>query len=157
MYGESPAFERIEGSAGGLSPRVRGIHLPGAGDAGRGRSIPACTGNPGGAIVVAVEPRVYPRVYGESRYRGGGGDRERGLSPRVRGIQSIRIDAAGSSGSIPACTGNPGVGPPGTRYKKVYPRVYGESERGEAKRRMSAGLSPRVRGIRHSERLGSWH
>ena len=71
-----------------------------------------------------------------------------GLSPRVRGILVVPFDAVLAGGSIPACTGNPRRWGARRLVRRVYPRVYGESEIVWAMPRPSGGLSPRVRGIR---------
>ena len=71
----------------GLSPRVRG-NLPSARPPGhKGRSIPACTGEPATAGASAGRTRVYPRVYGGTHVIVSGRLRILGLSPRVRGNQ----------------------------------------------------------------------
>ena len=92
--------------------------------------------------------RVYPRVYGESRAHDAAPYNRPGLSPRVRGIPPPRPVPPLTSGSIPACTGNPPArNRPGSR-RGVYPRVYGESPLQAGAPKPSEGLSPRVRGIR---------
>ena len=55
--------------------------------------------------------------------------------------------AARSTGSIPACTGNPVAGRGRRRGNEVYPRVYGESFDRHRPAQSMLGLSPRVRGI----------
>ena len=54
----------------------------------------------------------------------------------------------GVVGSIPACTGKPGVGGGATRQSTVYPRVYGETTTYIFNTFTHHGLSPRVRGNR---------
>ena len=90
---------------------------------------------------------VYPRVYGES-----GGCIIRcepwsGLSPRVRGIRTLHSLRVFREGSIPACTGNPCRVVIADIPPRVYPRVYGESQRAIVRLIRFGGLSPRVRGI----------
>ena len=110
VYGETAA-QRIPSYADlGLSPRVRGnlqnleLHPP------KLRSIPACTGKPGAGINHRGHPRVYPRVYGETRNNLFAHQGDDGLSPRVRGNRVDKPDQAAHVGSIPACTGKPGCG-----------------------------------------------
>ena len=132
----------------GLSPRVRGIHpVPDWWQAQR-RSIPACTGNPSCSSARRCCTRVYPRVYGESRLWHGTQSGARGLSPRVRGIRAEPCAYSTDDGSIPACTGNPRASRRCSGPRRVYPRVYGESDAGKPKSVLEQGLSPRVRGIR---------
>ena len=69
-----------------------------------------------------------------------------GLSPHVRGNLDIIEMVVDWHGSIPACTGKP---PPwwGCRSAgRVYPRMYGETCRGELMESDEMGLSPHVRG-----------
>ena len=88
VYGESVHVNLSKLMPPGLSPRVRGIRddrilvSPGR------RSIPACTGNPDVNGRPILEPRVYPRVYGESSVCRSHTNAARGLSPRVRGIHA---------------------------------------------------------------------
>ena len=110
-------------------------------------SIPACTGNPYPTQDARLPAAVYPRVYGESRYSIGRSPFTLGLSPRVRGILELGLDAVDTPGSIPACTGNP-FRPLSLRpLPVVYPRVYGESTLTTRNAFPGGGLSPRVRGI----------
>ena len=168
VYGESDAAAIAIASDAGLSPRVRGIRrgrdeaasgvgsIPACtgnphhylGDRTRAlRSIPACTGNPKGDQAGRGTHQVYPRVYGESSASPSRPTAHRGLSPRVRGIP-LRVAGPGAvAGSIPACTGNPRSRSSCSSARKVYPRVYGESDHYLALDGSHGGLSPRVRGI----------
>ena len=127
VYGESLWGAVLAWEGRGLSPRVRGIHRPAIDLQGHTGSIPACTGNPQSRSVNLVLHTVYPRVYGESDEVPPYSPDESGLSPRVRGIQSVVRSVYAHRGSIPACTGNPE--PVFDRFwnPAVYPRVYGES------------------------------
>ena len=69
--------------------------------------------------------RVYPRVYGGTRHTFLGGGIGGGLSPRVRGNQTVEVGRRVGRGSIPACTGEPEANAVGDRNDQVYPRVYG--------------------------------
>ena len=134
------------------------------------RSIPACTGEPNSASSMEVysleglSPRVRgnlapeclrtrsvrygkglsPRVRGNRRRELSWCIRE-GLSPRVRGNLTAPA-ARGRDGlrSIPACTGEPRY----TIDRGVSMRDTGEPPLD----RFPAGLSPRVRGNRHTRR-----
>ena len=55
----------------------------------------------------------------------------------------------GSSGSIPACAGEPGEGDGGVNFGKVYPRVCGGTAATVLLAGVPLGLSPRVRGNRY--------
>ena len=148
VYGESVHTSDNDSYLTGLSPRVRGIH-PGYHEIARFlRSIPACTGNPSARRAARGACRVYPRVYGESDLATFPGMEAAGLSPRVRGILRNRPADRSCAGSIPACTGNPGVVPVVAGFLGVYPRVYGESTHRRYASSCAMGLSPRVRGIR---------
>ena len=144
----------------GLSPRVRGnpADLPNL--AVRLRSIPACAGEPLGAVPTQRVKEVYPRVCGGTaralRAQGGHG----GLSPRVRGNLDHDILTAFPQWSIPACAGEP-VSPPRPRCRSsVYPRVCGGTILTPSGLQARNGLSPRVRGnlqgpVEHAPHLRS--
>ena len=69
--------------------------------------------------------RVYPRVYGATRYDHREKLINQGLSPCVRGYRKLVASDPEDAGSIPVCTGLPGaVLCLDTEYW-VYPRVYG--------------------------------
>ena len=86
-------------------------------------------------------------MYGESANARSRLTLVEGLSPRVRGIRLYHTIRAWRHGSIPACTGNPGLWCRLPGIPRVYPRVYGESGFKELQLRADEGLSPRVRGI----------
>ena len=69
-----------------------------------------------------------------------------GLSPRVRGNPAAVNVSASSSGSIPACAGEPEGNRGCKTDNKVYPRVCGGTAAANNRVRACAGLSPRVRG-----------
>ena len=148
VYGESAWRAGDERLRAGLSPRVRGIHIPGDPRDSDERSIPACTGNPCASFVPHIAVQVYPRVYGESTQVVVAYHDTSGLSPRVRGIPVAAASVDRQVGSIPACTGNPAPAAGSAARSRVYPRVYGESVSGATRLRLWEGLSPRVRGIR---------
>ena len=80
VFNDAPPVDRQ-----GPSPRVRG-NLAGRG-ARRvaGRSIPACAGKPGPSGRTATDPRVHPRVCGETPPLRSAAAITSGPSPRVRG------------------------------------------------------------------------
>ena len=92
----------------GLSPRVRGnqVRIPTA--PRYPRSIPACAGEPFTTRIRSPMVKVYPRVCGGTRYGIDAATAAAGLSPRVRGNLALASGLSGSTGSIPACAGEPG-------------------------------------------------
>ena len=80
---------------------------------------------------------------------------DEGLSPRVRGNLNDGGLALNGGGSIPACAGEPSSNVILPADATVYPRVCGGTPGNLVCRRLSCGLSPRVRGNRgHSPRGG---
>ena len=69
-----------------------------------------------------------------------------GLSPRVRGNLRIVWIRNATSGSIPACAGEPETAFRSDSVPKVYPRVCGGTALALVHHDDEAGLSPRVRG-----------
>ena len=69
-----------------------------------------------------------------------------GLSPRVRGNQSIPMLTFTQGGSIPACAGEPMVPARPRNSNGVYPRVCGGTAEKKTQHVVATGLSPRVRG-----------
>ena len=99
--------ERGRGFQKGLSPRVRGNRPNASVFCRRGRSIPACAGEPAFDRGTGPSEKVYPRVCGGTDAESLLLKNEEGLSPRVRGNRiDLRI-AAAVDGSIPACAGEP--------------------------------------------------
>ena len=130
----------------GLSPRVRGnpqrkiyiVPQPG--------SIPACAGEPRPCTRRGTRPAVYPRVCGGTHLQAERQGRAPGLSPRVRGNLARARRNLDSSGSIPACAGEPHPHDHRDYLQTVYPRVCGGTHNLYAKVAIVVGLSPRVRG-----------
>ena len=112
----------------GLSPRVRGNQPPPRPATPRHGSIPACAGEPRPPPGGPLRRRVYPRVCGGTRRPGAQRLVFQGLSPRVRGNRTCRVDVA-------SC-------------RSVYPRVCGGTPWVKLPRLGASGLSPRVRGNR---------
>ena len=75
----------------GLSPRVRGNPLQARSRSGRGRSIPACAGEPKRRTAAAAGRPVYPRVCGGTVAVFQSDGLAEGLSPRVRGNLMIPL------------------------------------------------------------------
>ena len=146
MYGGTPPGRSRPRLRHGLSPRVRGNHLTGASFSDSTRSIPACTGEPPCWASSPIRCWVYPRVYGGTARVRPCSLLAEGLSPRVRGNRRQNLPADVVDGSIPACTGEPGVTGVPHRHSMVYPRVYGGTAETSTAHLQFAGLSPRVRG-----------
>ncbi len=138
------------GTAGafGLSPRVRGNPLRGRWWALKGRSIPACAGEPETGERRPRRNRVYPRVCGGTRARRSIDRRGAGLSPRVRGNLLPNQPPVLPRRSIPVCAGEPVLRSWRTTRRRVYPRVCGGTDSEVHSRHPTHGLSPRVRGNR---------
>ena len=153
MCGGTPSTPAPSARPPGLSPRVRGNRLVRRlRSAGRG-SIPACAGEPQHRLRRPLLEGVYPRVCG-----GTGGPLHnwrprRGLSPRVRGNLDDRDKAANIVGSIPACAGEPTSMLIGCNAAPVYPRVCGGTDDRIVHAFHRGGLSPRVRGNLHRNRI----
>ena len=137
----------VETSAlSGLSPRVRGNHLPLHVDRNQVGSIPACAGEPRMPHITAVQHRVYPRVCGGTRRPERRLGMSTGLSPRVRGNQGLTKHPVTELRSIPACAGEPRIRRLEVKEHQVYPRVCGGTMPTSSGISGSLGLSPRVRG-----------
>ena len=83
--GGTPALDDLGALQVGLSPRVRGNRVAvdlTVRDVG---SIPARAGEPDTSQIAWVVDRVYPRACGGTDLLDDAGEREKGLSPRVRG------------------------------------------------------------------------
>ncbi len=144
--GEPWARRRWLGFCPGLSPRVRGnlrVLVPGPPPPG---SIPACAGEPLRSSTWRCGSRVYPRVCGGTSGRSPAHPTSPGLSPRVRGNLASGQGGDDPGGSIPACAGEPVSDEQRMRIDRVYPRVCGGTQARPARRKSTAGLSPRVRG-----------
>ena len=92
--------------------------------------------------------RVYPRMYGETRYRRIHTVYAHGLSPHVRGNLADFVLRYAHMRSIPACTGKPLSWFGSQIFRRVYPRMYGETTVRERADAAAKGLSPHVRGNR---------
>ena len=144
-------WDRLD-PAEGLSPRVRGSRHALDRGADRTRSIPACAGEPPRLAIRAASGRVYPRVCGGAAIARAGKRSAAGLSPRVRGSLSLSRRSMPSTGSIPACAGEPWAPRRCAARCWVYPRVCGGALASLGVLDPLLGLSPRVRGSRCADR-----
>ena len=85
VCGGTSRHRRGKHGSHGLSPRVRGNRVPLAGTQARGRSIPACAGEPEIRFTIVQAIKVYPRVCGGTVDLHDTAIVDAGLSPRVRG------------------------------------------------------------------------
>ena len=113
---------------------------------GKGRSIPACAGEPCSAALSASMAEVYPRVCGGTFTTFPESCILTGLSPRVRGNHFKIALARWLNRSIPACAGEPSSATTHRGFHWVYPRVCGGTAVPLGTSNLERGLSPRVRG-----------
>ena len=146
VCGGTWAFPHVTWLSSGLSPRVRGNHTVYTKTIDGLRSIPACAGEPRPCWQRHRLPQVYPRVCGGTPRVKVGLAYVAGLSPRVRGNPALPPLCILSSGSIPACAGEPRAPRSRSPVAPVYPRVCGGTEHRHRPSRSITGLSPRVRG-----------
>ena len=146
VCGGTAASPRGQRNCNGLSPRVRGNPMMSIAGRHRGRSIPACAGEPVALIHCSLLLVVYPRVCGGTQETGIRVNARQGLSPRVRGNPMVWSDQATCWRSIPACAGEPRNRPGLGEVSQVYPRVCGGTQIDARGRGRGQGLSPRVRG-----------
>ena len=144
--GGTAGSEYNDGSARGLSPRVRGNRE----QANRlyviVRSIPARAGEPICIIAGRPRDRVYPRACGGTEGTFVALFTLAGLSPRVRGNPGATALPCAPRGSIPARAGEPASRSASNCCRRVYPRACGGTLHVMTKTRLREGLSPRVRG-----------
>ncbi len=144
--GGASALTPSSAAARGLSPRVRGSHIPPLGRRPERGSIPARAGEPGFRCRAGRIRGVYPRACGGAVVPKRLPPYRWGLSPRVRGSHLISSDTPNCEGSIPARAGEPTQPANGLRLHRVYPRACGGAALRCGARCRVAGLSPRVRG-----------
>ena len=107
---------------------------------------PACAGKTEEAYELANEDEDHPRVCGENRLR-----RERattlpGSPPRVRGKLARSTGKTPTPGITPACAGKTTRNGRRAPRSEDHPRVCGENAVEAAKKALSEGSPPRVRG-----------
>ena len=130
----------------GLSPRVRGKHLPTCpGTLGHG-TIPASAGETYRALRARLARRDYPRECGGNPSVINHAAAYEGLSPRVRGKRNWRLPAIRWRGTIPASAGE--TLPFFAKIFAIwdYPRECGGNLPTVNGGGGMRGLSPRVRG-----------
>ena len=130
VCGGAAATTALAEAEKGPSPRVRGSLRAVRGDTILAGSIPACAGEPSRSYRSASKVQVHPRVCGGAGHQITPTRIATGPSPRVRGSQSNGMRAQPSSGSIPACAGEP---PPRQSLQSgrgVHPRVCGGADQG---------------------------
>ena len=150
VCGECSSAAISSATDAGSSPRVRGMPVGAPALLARRGIIPACAGNahPGGASTrkAGDHPRVCGECYGHL-FRA---DRDRGSSPRVRGMPAEAPAVSVPAGIIPACAGNASGRLCRSGRPADHPRVCGECAHGCPVHFRHAGSSPRVRGMRPS-------
>ena len=154
VCGGTPKAAPPKPAPAGLSPRVRGNPPSMSARQSSLRSIPACAGEPGLRLAFLGKTEVYPRVCGGTIVEFPKADPPGGLSPRVRGNPLRSGQGSGTTGSIPACAGEPRCCRRCQSQQWVYPRVCGGTVDVARRRASRRGLSPRVRGNRHWRRKG---
>ena len=148
-FARTPARESYSGS----SPRVRGKHDRGGGEAQGLRLIPACAGKTG------ARPRkrgcwsAHPRVCGENGGRVLTHTTPIGSSPRVRGKRGPSPHPHHPHRLIPACAGKTRASGAGRMPPPAHPRVCGENAAVLLACWSYGGSSPRVRGKPHRRPL----
>ena len=146
------AHEHIQRQkSAGLSPPVRGSHLPQPRLVRLPRSIPARAGEPDCARLHLNIYEVYPRPCGGAVIRGKLQVVYRGLSPPVRGSRIAPACTSTSTRSIPARAGEPSSVGSFRSSTAVYPRPCGGATIPPASHIRCVGLSPPVRGSRFGE------
>ncbi len=133
-------------STAGLSPRVRGHHVPIPGKEPPERTIPAGAGTPYQTENSSRQRRDYPRGCGDTSSGMKGMSTSLGLSPRVRGHPSAPSAGRRLSRTIPAGAGTPAVRSRSAPARRDYPRGCGDTQPPGDAKRTDRGLSPRVRG-----------
>ena len=91
----------------GLSPHARGNHCSPVSVGVLIGSIPACAGEPTAVATQVTALGVYPRMRGGTEIDAFPIVQNWGLSPHARGNHRRWIELAPSTGSIPACAGEP--------------------------------------------------
>src|SRR5690625_3616390 len=140
-------------TTGGLSPCVwghqkgRGIYIRISG------SIPMCMGPPPQKNTVMIKKWVYPHVYGATDMPAAPSLTNLGLSPCVWGHLAQSAEDLGIKGSIPMCMGPPKQNRYAANPSRVYPHVYGATQRRQLPILQFRGLSPCVWGHRAGQEV----
>ncbi len=137
----------------GLSPRMRGNLTSKSIPPILMGSIPAHAGEPPRRRRARPPDRVYPRACGGTNKTHASESVPLGLSPRMRGNRSDRVERGGHDGSIPAHAGEPPVFSLVATAERVYPRACGGTFLSPHGDQSVPGLSPRMRGNRSNIRF----
>ena len=146
MGGETSKHSRRDAWIRGPSPRGRGNLTRYALTRTGSGSIPAWAGKPISAPASSIVTAVHPRVGGETYYVVQDAAFYKGPSPRGRGNQATTGRRRLRQRSIPAWAGKPRPRPLLRAWKRVHPRVGGETAVIVGAGEMSRGPSPRGRG-----------
>ena len=146
VCGEQVRPVRLDFSAIGSSPRVRGTAVPDDLDGGVARFIPACAGNRRPIARTMRSAPVHPRVCGEQMLSSVSSASSSGSSPRVRGTAIPHRTRMPRKRFIPACAGNRSRVRARGWWATVHPRVCGEQSAKPGTDGAVDGSSPRVRG-----------
>ena len=134
--------------ARGLSPRMRGSLSQIADQLGGQGPIPAHAGEPRRRRRPGRPARAYPRACGGARVAKFCTEDAKGLSPRMRGSQSVAPFFFLSDGPIPAHAGEPLPASNCVDGERAYPRACGGALQFHPINAHDRGLSPRMRGSR---------
>ena len=150
--GTQEGKDRLE-TIEGLSPHARGNHFRLGNLRGTCGTIPACAGEPCSRCRFSRGSGDYPRMRGGTRIRPWLMPSAWGLSPHARGNREVIQQNPASSGTIPACAGEPrGLTLP-LDEDGDYPRMRGGTEAKQNIERECKGLSPHAwPNRRHTER-----
>ncbi len=157
-----PARRRVHPRVGGetVGYTLDGVPIKGPSPRGRGNpqravryqhasgSIPAWAGKPVRVDRELAQPRVHPRVGGETPSGLGKQVAGCGPSPRGRGNRGPGVHLGVPVGSIPAWAGKPPLAAFSAKSMRVHPRVGGETAARRPLLIRSGGPSPRGRGNR---------
>ena len=133
-------------SGTGLSPRVWGNQCKDDGLPLVKGPIPTCVGQPCGRNSPRQQVAAYPHVCGATASRLDSANAVQGLSPRVWGNRSLRLEMERKLRPIPTCVGQPLPEERISAVMKAYPHVCGATASIPQSGIPVKGLSPRVWG-----------
>ena len=131
---------------GGLSPRLRGNGPSSSTNNPPVGSIPALAGERPVFLAPRYFEGVYPRACGGTSIICRDSDVHKGLSPRLRGNDTVPAYQAILSRSIPALAGERSLFRVSIYTSRVYPRACGGTRSPTDRIESATGLSPRLRG-----------
>ena len=134
----------------GSSPHVRGAPSVGRTRLADRGIIPACAGSTTRRRPPRHGTRDHPRMCGEHRTTAPRASAASGSSPHVRGALADRGRRHPGRGIIPACAGSTACGLSTRCNRRDHPRMCGEHKLRQMNGLRSPGLSPHMRGARHS-------